>query len=98
MIAFSRERRIAVTGAGSGIDKSEDAAVTPAWPLSDADGRITGQTIGMHGGRYYRFPHGNLNISRPADVAAKRRESAKNHIFRLTFLRREKFAFQCGYQ
>jgi hypothetical protein len=44
----------------------------------------------------YRFPHGNLNISRPADVAAKRRESTENHVFRLTILRREKFPFQCG--
>jgi hypothetical protein len=47
---------------------------------------------------YYRFPHGNLNISRQADVAAKRRESAETHVFRLTILRREKFTFQCGYQ
>jgi hypothetical protein len=46
----------------------------------------------------YKFPHGNLNISRPADVAAKRRESTENHIFRLAILRREKFTFQCGYQ
>jgi signal transduction histidine kinase len=28
----------------------------------------------------YRFPHGNLNISRQADVAAKRRESTENHV------------------
>jgi hypothetical protein len=47
----------------------------------------------------YRFPHGNLHISRQADVAAKRRrESAENHVFRLTVLRREKFTFLRGYQ
>jgi hypothetical protein len=40
----------------------------------------------------YRFPHGNLNISRQADVAAKRRESAENHVFRLTIL--EQFNFE----
>jgi hypothetical protein len=41
----------------------------------------------------YRFPHGNLNISRKVDVAAKRRESTENHVFRLTILRREKLLF-----
>jgi hypothetical protein len=34
----------------------------------------------------YRFPHGNLSISRQADVDAKRRESTENHVFRLTIL------------
>ncbi|MDR1242614.1 MAG: hypothetical protein LBM00_07525, partial [Deltaproteobacteria bacterium] len=40
----------------------------------------------------------NGDVSRTADVAAKRRESTENHVFRMTILRREKFTFQCGYQ
>jgi hypothetical protein len=49
-------------------------------------------------GNLVLHPHGNLNISRQAGVAAKRRKSTENHVFRLTVLRREKFTFQCGYQ